>query len=91
MGAENKNWGLPVGALVVVRKDGGGDLNQQQGELGEGTTLTQGGGLVGLLVRGRFWGCFSNSIGLVLSYAGGKHPPFSLPLLAPFSSALCLS
>ena len=56
-GAENKNWGLPVGALVVVGKDGGGDLNQQQGELREGTALTQGGGPVGLLAHGRFWGC----------------------------------
>ena len=92
LGVENKNWGLPVGALVVVWKDAGGALNQQQGELGEGTALTQGGGLVGLLVRGRFWGCFSSNICLVLSYAGGKHPPFSLPLLTPsLSSALCLS
>ena len=56
-GAENKNWGLPMGALVVVGKDGGGDLNQQQGELGEGTAVTQGGGPVGLLAHGRFWGC----------------------------------
>ena len=45
-----------MGALVVVGKDGGGDLNQQQGELGEGTALTQGGGSVGLLAHGRFWG-----------------------------------
>lgn len=40
----------------MVGKDGGGDLNQQQGELGEGTALTQGGGPVELLAHGRFWG-----------------------------------
>lgn len=42
MGAESKNWHLPVGALAAVWKDGGGDLKQQKGEqgLGAGTTDT---------------------------------------------------
>lgn len=77
-----------MGALVVVGKDGGGDLNQQQGELGEGTALTQGGGSVGLLAHGRFWGYRVSlaSVAIFDSYAAPLFPAHShsSPLLCTF-------
>lgn len=95
-GAENKNWGLPVGALVVVGKDGGGDLNQQQGELGGRDLSHTGRRPCGTLGTWKVLGLqskpgFSGSICLVLSYAGGKYCPLLSCPFSLFSSALYLS
>lgn len=88
MGAESKNWHLPVGALAAVWKDGGGDLKQQKGEqgLGVGTTDT-GRRPCGTLDTCKFLGLrrragFSSEICVVLCYGGGRHMSFPCsPLL----------
>lgn len=80
----------------MVGKDGGGDLNQQQGELGGRDCSHTGRRPCGTLGTWKVLGLqskpgFSGNICLILSYAGGKYCPSLSCSFSLFSSALYLS
>lgn len=80
----------------MVGKDGGGDLNQQQGELGGRDCSHTERRPCGTLGTWKVLGLqskpgFSSNICLILSYAGGKYCPCLSCSFSLFSSALYLS